>query len=122
MSLTTSREILLSALQNADIQAFYGLGAFTAPCARIFAAEPWVDRSGLANGRRTQRWEIWAVAGRTDSLATFDDLEKMVIAIDKVVEGLQGWSSCTWRRPAVTDMGGTKYFATRAVIETTQEV
>jgi hypothetical protein len=122
MSLTTSRETLMSALQNAGIEAFYGMGAFTAPCARIYPAEPWVDSSGLANGRRTQRWEIWAVAGRTDSLVTFDELEAMVIAIDAVCEGMAGWSSVVWRRPAITDMGGTRYIATRGVVETTQEV
>jgi hypothetical protein len=55
-------------------------------------------------------------------MATFDELEAMVVAIDAAVEGLQGWTSLTWRRPAVTDMGGTKYFACRGTIETIAEV
>ena len=122
MTLTDSRAVLLAAFEAAGIPAFYGMGIFTAPCVRIYPAEPWVDRSGLANGRRTQRWEVWAVAGRTDSLATFDELEALVSQIDVAIQGLQGWSQPSWRRPAVTEMGGTKYFACRGTIETTQEV
>lgn len=122
MSLTTARAELLAALDAASIRTFYGMGQFTAPCARIFPAEPWIDLGGLANGRRIQRWEVWAVAGRTDALATFDDLEAMVSAIDSAIAGLKGWGSPLWRRPAVTDMGGTKYFACRGVIETRAEV
>lgn len=122
MTLADSRATLLAALEAAGIESFYGMGVFTAPCARIFPAQPWIDTSGLANGRRTQRWEVWAVAGRTDSAATFDELEAMVTAIEAACLGLAGWSTFVWQRPAVTDMGGTKYFACRGVIETTAEV
>jgi hypothetical protein len=122
MSLTSARAELLAALGAASISAFYGVGAFAAPCARIFPAEPWVEVSGRANGRRTQTWEVWAVAGRSDSMATFDELEEMVIAIDAAIEPLASWASPTWRRPAVTDMGGTKYLACRGTIETIAEV
>lgn len=122
MSLKDSRQILLNALQGAGVNAFYGMGVFTAPCARIYPADPWVDLSGLANGRRTQRWEVWAVAGKSDSLANFDELEGLVQAINGALTGLQGWSWPAWRRPSVTDMGGTRYFACRGTVETTQEV
>lgn len=122
MSLTDARGVLLAALEAASIRTYYGMGVFNAPCCRIFPAEPWVQRSGLANGRRTQTWEVWAVAGKADSMATFDELESMVVAIDTAIEGLPGWSTPTWRRPAVTDMGGTKYFACRGTIETIAEV
>jgi len=122
MSLKDSRETIYNALIAADVNAFYGVGAFTAPCARIFPADPWVDLSGLANGRRTQRWEIWAVAGKADSLATYDELEALVIEINSVLSQLQGWSTPAWRRPSVTDMGGSRYFACRGTMETTQEV
>ena len=122
MTLKASRQVLLTALETAGINAFYGMGRFTAPCARIFPAEPWVDASGLANGRRTQRYEIWVVAGRTDSEATFDDLEALVQECHNAVSGLQGWSDPVWRRPSNTIMGGTTYFACRGIVETTQEV
>jgi len=122
MTLQTARSELLAALEAASIRTFYGMGAFAAPCARIFPAEPWVEVSGRLNGRRSQSWEVWAVAGRTDSMATFDELEAMVIAIDAAIDGLQSWSHPTWRRPAVTEMGGTKYFACRGTIETIAEV
>lgn len=122
MSLKDSRQLLLDTIQAAGVNTFYGMGAFTAPCARIYPADPWVDISGLANGRRTQRWEIWAVAGKSDSLANFDELEALVKQINDSVSALQGWSHPTWRRPAITEMGGTRYFACRGVVETTQEV
>jgi len=122
MTLQTTRQLLLTTLEAAGINTFYGMGRFTAPCARIYPAEPWVDVSGLANGRRTQRWEIWAVAGKTDALANFDEVEALVRAIDVAVSGLQGWSYPAWRRPAIAEMGGTRYFSCRGVVETTQEV
>jgi len=122
MSLKDSRQALLTALEAAGVNAFYGIGKFSAPCARIFPADPWVDLSGLANGRRTQRWEIWVVAGKTDSIATFDELEAMVKQCNDALLPLQGWAYPAWRRPAITEMGGTKYFACRGVVETTQEV
>lgn len=122
MSLTTSRQALITALESAGVNAFYGIGRFSAPCARVFPADPWVDLSGLANGRRTQRWEVWVVAGKTDSIATFDELESMVKTCNTALSGLQGWAYPVWRRPAITVMGGTQYFACRGMMETTQEV
>lgn len=122
MSLTSSRAELLAALDAADIRSFYGMGQFSAPCARIFPADPWVALSGQAGGRRTQQWEVWAVAGKSDSIATFDELESLVIAINAAVEGLPNWNRPSWRRPSVTDMGGVRYFACRGIIETLAEV
>jgi hypothetical protein len=122
MSLTTARGELLAALEAAGIRSYYGVGAFAAPCARIFPADPWVQLSGLAGGRRTQQWEVWAVAGRSDALATFDELEALVMQINAAVETLPHWNRPSWRRPTVTDMGGTKYFACRGILETLAEV
>lgn len=122
MTLKSSRQELLDALEGADVRAFYGMGAFSAPCARIFPADPWVGLSGQAGGRRTQQWEVWAVAGRSDSLATFDELEALVMSINAAIEPLPNWNRPQWRRPAVTDMGGVKYFASRGIIETLAEV
>lgn len=122
MSLTDSRQVLLDAIEAADVNAFYGMGQFTAPCARIYPADPWVDISGLANGRRTQRWEIWVVAGKADSVANFDELEALLIKVNNAVSGLAGWAWPVWRRPAITEMGGTRYFACRGIMETTAEV
>jgi hypothetical protein len=122
MSLTSARQALLDALTAADIDTYYGWGAFSAPCARVFPAEPWVSLDGLLGGKRTQRWEIWAVAGKADSGATFDELEAMVIAINDACEPLQPFARIEWHRPTSTDMGGTRYLASRGVIETKMEV
>lgn len=122
MSLKGAREDLLNALLP-KIDTYYGWGAFTAPCARIFPAEPWVELSpALAGGRRTQRWEIWAIAGRVDSGATFDELESLVQRINAAVDHMPKWSSLEWRRPTSTDMGGARYLACRGIIQTVMEV
>jgi hypothetical protein len=123
MSLNASRTELMEALETAGIETYYGWGAFSAPCARIFPGEPWVGLSdGGLGGKRVQRWEIWAVAGAVDSSATFDDLEKLVQDINTCMEGLQVWTHMEWRRPSLTDMGGMRYIACRGVIQTMMEV
>lgn len=122
MSLTTARQDLVTALTAADIDTYYGWGAFSAPCARVFPGEPWVETSGMAGGRRTQRWEVWAVAGRVDSSATFDELEALVMAINAAINGLATFSHVEWHRPSIADMAGAKYLTCRGVIESLQEV
>lgn len=123
MSLTDARSSLLAALEAASIRAYYGWGPFTAPCARIMPSEPWVASSGLLGGQRSQAWEVWAVSGRVDSGATFDDLETLVVEINKAIDGLPNWSHVEWHRPASTDMGGgNRFLASRGIIETRMEV
>lgn len=122
MSLASARAQLLTAIEAANIKAYYGNGAFTAPCARIFPAQPWVGPSAMADGKRTQRWEVWAVAGRVDSGATYDDLEMLVQAISDATEGMQQWSRIVWDRPVNSVMGGVIYSASRGVTETREIV
>ena len=122
MSLKTSRGELLAALDTAGIRVYYGMGTFQSPCVRIFPAEPWVEASGMAGGRRTQHWEVWCVAGKSDAIANYDELEDLVQRVNGALVGLAGWSHPAWRRPAITDMGGTKYLACRGVTETLAEV
>lgn len=122
MSLNDARSKLMAALTAANIDTYYGWGQFSAPCARIFPGEPWVALSGLAGGRRTQRWEVWAVAGLVDSQATFDEMESLVQSINDAVEGQPEWARLEWRRPTITEMSGGRYIACRGVIETLMEV
>jgi hypothetical protein len=122
MSLTSARERLLTALTDAEIDTYYGWGAFSTPCARIFPSEPWVLMSGLAGGRRTQAWEVWAVSGRADSTATFDDLEALVMSINAAIDQLPDFGHVEWHRPVSVDMGGSRYLGCRGVIETLMEV
>ena len=122
MSLNAARVDLLAALETASIPAFYGWGAFATPCARVFPGEPWVALSGLAGGRRTQKWEVWAVAGRVDANASFDDLETLVQDINTAIDQRPQWGHIEWRRPAITMMAGIQYIACRGSIETLMEV
>src|SRR6188768_877376 len=105
MSLASARAELLAAIEAANIKAYYGSGAFTTPCARIFPANPWVGCSSLADGKRTQRWEIWACAGRVDSGATYDELEALVQSISNATENMRNWSRINWDRPVNVQMG-----------------
>lgn len=122
MSLLHAREQLLNAISAANIKAYYGTGNFATPCARIYPAQPWVGPSSLAGGARTQQWEVWAVAGRVDSGATYDDLESLVQAIASATESMQGWSRIVWDRPINVVMGGITYTACRGVTETREAV
>jgi hypothetical protein len=122
VSLNAARTDLMDALTAASIDTFYGWGAFSAPCVRIFPGEPWVGTEGLLSGKRSQRWEVWAVAGRVDAGATFDDMEALVQSVHNALEPLQRWSHLEWRRPAIVDMSGARYLACRGVIETFLEV
>ncbi len=122
MSLKTAREELVTVIRAAGIKTFYGTGAFTTPCARVFPAEPWVAPSSLADGKRTQRWEVWAVAGRVDSNATYNDIEDLVQDISTALEPLRNWSRLNWSRPTNVIMGGVQYSACRGIIETREAV
>ena len=110
-------------MEAAGIRVYYGWGPFTSPCARIMPSEPWVARTGELGGTRGQAWEVWAVAGKTDSGATYDDLEALVVEVNRAIDGLPGWSHVEWHRPASVDMGGgNRFLAARGIIQTRMEV
>ena len=123
MSLESSRRNLMLALEGAGIDTYFGWGPFAAPCARIFPGEPWVAlRDGQLGGQRRQRWEVWAVAGKVDSNASYEDMEDLVQRINAAMELEQAWTHMEWRRPAITEMSGGRYIACRGVTETMMEV
>jgi hypothetical protein len=95
---------------------------FSTPCIRIHPGAPWVGPSFLASGQRTQRWEVWAVAGKGDATANYEALETLVSTITIALDALPGWSGIVWDRPNPTDMGGTMYLAVRGTIETKKGV
>lgn len=119
MTLAEQRAELASALDAAEVRNYPDPGtAFAAPCVRLNAGIPWIAPSVLRSGGRTVRWELWAVAGRADSKASFADLEIMVAAVTVALDGLQGYSAIVWDRPAQVEMGGVIYLASRGQIET----
>jgi hypothetical protein len=119
MSLIDQRAELASVLGTAGVRTYADPGEpFSAPCVRINAGVPWIAPSVLRSGKRTVRWEVWAVAGRSDSKASYSGLEVMVAAVTEALDGLQGYSAIAWDRPALVEMGGTIYLASRGQIET----
>lgn len=122
MSLASAREQLEAHLTAAGIRTYTGMGAFSAPCCRVMAGQPWVDLSGTASGRRTQRWEVWAVSGTMDSHSSWEEIETLVQSINDALVKLPGWSYPAWQRPSITVMGGVQYMACRGIIETRTEV
>jgi len=121
--LTVARDELADALEAASLRvAREPTGTFAAPCIRLHPAAPWLAPSVLAQGRRTQRWEVWCVLGASDSKAKYDGLETMVSAATHALDLLSSWSAIIWERPNPTDMGGTTYLAVRGIIETNKEV
>jgi hypothetical protein len=122
MSLEGARQALLAGLEAAGIRTYYGWGPFATPCARVFPGEPWVSLGGTQGGKRRQRYEIWAVMGRTDAGGTFDELEALVQQIDAALEMLNEFGHAEWHKPIRVDMSGTNYLASRGVVETLTEV
>jgi hypothetical protein len=119
MSLSEQRALLSATLDAAHVRNYPDPGsAFTAPCVRLNAGVPWIAPSVLRSGGRTVRWEVWAVAGKADSKASFADLEVMVAVATNALDGLPGYSAISWDRPALVDMGGVTYLASRGQIET----
>jgi hypothetical protein len=119
MTLTEQRTTLVDMLDAAGVRAYGDPGEpFTAPCIRLNAGTPWIAPSVLRSGGRTVRWELWAVAGRSDSKASFADLEVMVGATTLALDALPGYSAISWDRPALVEMGGVTYLASRGQIET----
>lgn len=125
MSLTTQRELLASTLETGmpDHSVYPDPGTkFSAPCVRINAGAPWIAPSILRAGKRTTRWEVWAVAGKLDAEMSLEDLEAMVALATVALDNLAGWSAIQWDRPALVEMGGAIYLASRGQIETIAEV
>lgn len=124
--LSDSRAALANGLQNgmaSPVRVYpEPTSTFAAPCIRLHPANPWLAPSVLAAGRRTQRWEVWAVAGKMADTHRYDELETMVSDATKALDLMAGWSSVQWERPNPTDMGGTSYLAVRGIIETNREV
>jgi hypothetical protein len=119
MSLVEQRAELASVISAAEVRTYADPGEpFTAPCVRINAGVPWIAPSVLRSGKRTVRWEVWAVAGRSDSKASYAGLEEMVATVTIALDALQGYSAIAWDRPALVEMGGTTYLASRGQIET----
>jgi hypothetical protein len=123
--LTTARTELAAALESAtDFRvAAEPTGNFSAPCYRLHPGSPWLGPSDLAGGRRTQRWEIWVVAGKLDSKASVKQIEEMISAANAALDALHGsgnWGLVEWERPGPVDMGAT-YYACRGTIETIRE-
>lgn len=124
--LTRARLELAQALEDGtDFRAnAEPMGTFAAPCYRLHGASPWLGASDLAGGRRTQRWEVWAVAGKLDAKASLAQVEAMVSAANIAIDSLHtsgNWGLIEWERPGPVDMGGTTYFAVRGTIETIRE-
>ena len=120
--LSDARAELTVALAAAGARVASPGEAFTPPCVRVHPAAPWLAPSRLAAGRRTQRWEVWAVAGKADGTRNYTSLEDTVSQVTNALDLLPSWSGIEWDRPNPTDMGGTLYLAVRGIIETIREV
>ena len=118
--LSDAREELVTALGSERV--FSPGEPFATPCVRIHPAAPWLAPSVLAAGQRTQRWEVWCVAGKGDAKANYEALETLVSTVTTALDALPGWSSVVWDRPNPTDMSGTQYLAVRGIIETKKGV
>jgi hypothetical protein len=117
--LTDARQALAALLEADGLRVYRDPSEqYATPCIRLHPAQPWIAASGLANGARTQRYELWAVAGRGDSGAGFLEVEDLVSKVTAALEDAHSWGGITWDRPGPVDMGGSRYVGCRGLIET----
>jgi hypothetical protein len=115
--LIASRGLILEALEAAGIPAATG-GRFSAPCVLVEPGDPWADVERLqGRGSRLGRWQLTAIAGRSDTDAAFTELADLVDRVDAAVLTVAGLQLPTWARPTDRQLGGASYGATVATVQ-----
>jgi len=112
--LSDSRAAIVDALEAGGVAAAT-TGQLSAPCVLLEAGDPWSTPQRMPG--RVGRWRLTAIAGRTDSDASLEELAELVDAIDVALGPLAGVELPTWARPVDYKLGGVTYAATVATVQ-----
>jgi hypothetical protein len=118
--LLSSRAAILAALEAGGVNTAT-TGKFSAPCVLVEAGDPWAAVDLSLGRRRTGRWRLTAVAGRSDSEGVIEKLADLVDEVDRAILALPGVQLPTWERPFNATEGGVTYAATAATIQALTE-
>lgn len=117
-----NRAAIATALEAGGVRVAY-TGKFAAPCALLEAGDPWAAVDLSMGRRRTARWDITLVAGRTDSEGALAMLAELVDTADRALLALPGVQLPTWAKPFDAMLGSVPYAATKSTVQmiTTEE-
>lgn len=82
-------------------------GRFSAPCVILEADDPWSEPVRLPG--RLSKWRLTAIAGKTDTLGSFEALAALIDSIDVALRPLDGCALPTWGRPLDIAIEGATY-------------
>lgn len=111
-----TRARILAALEAGGVSAS-ATGQFHAPCVIVEPGDPWTAQSRM-RGRLLARWQLTALAGKTDSEAAFAALGALADAVDAALLAIDGVQLPAWSMPTDRTLGNVPYAAMVATIET----
>jgi hypothetical protein len=114
--LGSSRETVILALEAGGLTVGRG-GKFAAPCVLVEAGDPWAAVDLSLGARRTGRWRLTIVAGRTDSEGALELLAELVDQVDAALLTVAGIQLPTWARPFDASLEGAAYAATVSTVQ-----
>ena len=112
--LLDARARLADALTGSGVSVAFG-GRFAAPCVLIEPGEPWISRE-RASRPLESRWKCTAIAGRSDTLAAYDELGAMIDEIDRALLSIRGVSLPSWGAPHDVTLGNVSHPASTAFV------
>jgi hypothetical protein len=118
--LESSRAALVAALEAGGCNPATS-GQFSAPCVLVEAGDPWAAVDLSLGKRRTARWRLTLVAGRTDADGVIEALAELVDAADAALLTLPGVQLPTWAQPFNASLAGVAYAATSSTIQVLTE-
>jgi hypothetical protein len=114
--LLASRTQIVAALEAGGLNPAT-TGKWSAPCVLVEPGEPWAAVDLSMGRRRTGRWRLTAVAGKTDTEGAFEELAELVDKTDTALLAVAGLELPTWARPVDLTLGGSTYAATVATVQ-----
>jgi len=118
--LLSSRSAIVNALEAGGVHAAT-TGQWSAPVVLVEAGDPWAAVDLSLGRRRTGRWRLTAVAGRTDTDGIVEKLAELVDAVDPALLAIPGVQLPTWGQPFSASLDGTAYACTAATIQVLTE-
>jgi hypothetical protein len=114
--LLASRATILAALEAGGVNSSTS-GKWSAPCVLVEPGDPWAGVDLSLGRRRTGRWRLTAIAGRTDTDGAIEKLAELVDVVDVALLAVQGLELPTWSRTSDTTVDGAAYSACTATVQ-----
>jgi hypothetical protein len=114
--LAGSRQLLVDALEAAGLNPAV-TQQWAAPTVVVEPGDPWAAVDLSLGRRRTGRWRLTIVTGRTDTAGAFEELAELVDRTDAALLTVPGVELPTWARPSDLSFDGALHASTVATIQ-----